>query len=474
MNSNKNNHFLSSSIDYFKSNKEKRISFVKKKSFLFSEISNFLNNCISDSKKIIFFCCGNSLISKYVNSDNKYIQEIDDSYNENLLENDVYNNLDHNYENIINEVDHIIIADIEHQKNPSKNLLQISQKINDDARIIVLSKSFFWFFLIKFLRNIFLQFSPKNYNFLPTNYLENLFNICNLEVVRTEKIIAFPIYIPFLTNVINKLFRLPLLNFFCINNLTILKKIKTEQKKINYQKVSVIIPCKNEEKNIPLFKGNLKNLGQETEYLFGNDKSEDKTVEEIKKLESINQSCKIILYEAPGVCKSENVYRGIEESTGDIIVIYDADLTVDFEDVALCLKIFAETNADFLNCTRMIYPQNNNAMKKANFFGNMTFAFLFSILFKSKITDTLCGTKIFYKKDWKKIKKDVSSWGMKDLWGDFDLLIGAYKNNLKLIEFPVTYYERKEGITKMTSVLKNGLRMLWIIVYSFYKLRLKN
>tara|TARA_B100000767_G_C19769599_1_gene539282 strand:- start:3655 stop:4023 length:369 start_codon:yes stop_codon:yes gene_type:complete len=122
----------------------------------------------------------------------------------------------------------------------------------------------------------------------------------------------------------------------------------------------------------------------------------------------------------------------------------------------------------------MIYPQNNNAMKKANFFGNMTFAFLFSVLFKSKITDTLCGTKIFYKKDWNKIKKDVSTWGIKDLWGDFDLLIGAYKNNLKLIEFPVTYYERKEGITKMTSVLKNGLRMLWIITYSFYKLRLKN
>ena len=346
--------------------------------------------------------------------------------------------------------------------------------MKDDARIIVLSKSFFWFFLIKFIKSIFSQFAPKNHNFLPTNYLDNLFNICDLEVIRTERVIAFPIYIPLITNFINKLFRLPLLNFFCINSLTILKKIKTEKRKIENQNISVIIPCKNEEKNIPLFKSNLKNLGKKTEFLFGNDCSEDKTLEEINKLDSNDENSKIISYEAPGICKSENVYKGIEESTGDIIVIYDADLTVDFEDISLCLKIFTETNADFLNCTRMIYPQNSNAMKKTNFLGNMTFAFLFSILFKSKITDTLCGTKIFYKKDWSRIKKDLSTWGTKDLWGDFDLLIGAYKNNLKLIEVPVTYYERKEGITKMTSVVKNGMRMLWIVIYSFYKLRLKN
>ena len=121
----------------------------------------------------------------------------------------------------------------------------------------------------------------------------------------------------------------------------------------------------------------------------------------------------------------------------------------------------------------MIYPQNNNAMKKTNFLGNMTFAFLFSVLFKSKITDTLCGTKIFYKKDWNKIKKDVSSWGAKDLWGDFDLLIGAYKNNLKITEVPVTYFERKENETKMNSLIPNASRMLFIVFAAYYKLRLE-
>ena len=112
-------------------------------------------------------------------------------------------------------------------------------------------------------------------------------------------------------------------------------------------------------------------------------------------------------------------------------------------------------------------------MKPLNFFGNIFFAFLFSLLFRKKITDTLCGTKIFYKKDWDKIKEDNGKWGVRDLWGDFDLLIGAYKNNLKITEVPITYHERVEGKTKMTSLFSNTSRMIWIVIAAFYKLRLK-
>ena len=157
-----------------------------------------------------------------------------------------------------------------------------------------------------------------------------------------------------------------------------------------------------------------------------------------------------------------------------MIVIYDADLTVSFDDINFAINILNNSNADFINCTRMIYPQKDGAMKKFNFLGNSFFAFLLSVLFKKKITDTLCGTKIFYKKDWYKIKKDISCWGAKDLWGDFDLLISAYKNNLKILEVPVTYFERTEGKTKMTNVIANASRMFWIVIYSFYKLRLKD
>ena len=162
--------------------------------------------------------------------------------------------------------------------------------------------------------------------------------------------------VPVLTGVINKIFRLPILNWFCILNVTILKKINTTINEED-QKISFIIPCKNEEKNIPLFKKYIKSLSGSYEFLFGDDVSTDQTLLEINKIKSELKNIEINSYEGPGICKSENVYKGIEISSGDIIIIYDADHTVSFDDIEFAIKILINSNADFINCTRMIYPQ---------------------------------------------------------------------------------------------------------------------
>ena len=465
----KNDYYLSSSISYFKINFEKRLKFLQKKNFLFNEISNFINNCIDNSKNIFIFCAGNSLISKNITSNKIFIKEINEKYE--IKYNSKVQYVNEAKHEDISECDTVLIADIEHQSNPTANLLNLSKIIKDEVKIIILSKNLIWMTFIKILK-LFFNFSPLKNNFLPSSYLNNLYSSCNLEIVRTEKLIALPIYIPLVTNFINRIFRLPLLNMFCLSNVTVLKKIN----QISYheeKQISFIIPCKNEQNNIKLFEKEIKENNQSYEYLFGDDNSSDKTDFEIDNLKKKLPNNKIIKYKGPGICKSENVYKGIEHSSGEIIVIYDADLTVSFKDIEFSLKILKNTNADFINCTRMIYPQKDGAMKLFNFIGNSFFAGLFSLLFKKKITDTLCGTKIFYKKDWNKIKKDISKWGMKDLWGDFDLLIGAYKNNLKITEVPVTYYERKEEGTKMTSLISNALRMFFIVLSSYYKLRLK-
>jgi len=463
-------YYLKSSINFFKKKFEKRFSFINKKKFLFTEISNFLNNCINNSKDVYIFCAGNSILSKNILSRKIYVKEIDEKYKIKYNDNIHYKD-EVSREEVVN-CDTIIIADIEHQANPTSNLLKLSQIANDNAKIIVLSKNMVWMMLIKILK-FFFDFSPLRNNFLPSSYLNNLFTICNLEVVRNERIIALPINIPFVTNFVNKLFRLPLLNLFCLKNVTILKKINQDFTKKNNLDISFIIPCKNEEDNIRLFEKEISLSDKKYEYLFGDDKSTDDTAKEIDKLKKNLNENKIIKYDGPGICKSENVYKGVENASGEIIVIYDADLTVSFEDIEFALKVLKKTNADFINCTRMIYPQKEGAMKLLNFIGNSFFASLFGILFKRKITDTLCGTKIFYKKDWENIKKDNSKWGVKDLWGDFDLLIGAYKNNLKIIEVPVTYFERKENETKMNSLFSNTLRMFFIVIASYYKLRLQ-
>ena len=466
----KNNYYLDTSVLFFKTNFKKRHRFLNKKNFLFKEISSFISNCIDNTKNIFIFCAGNSILGKNIKSKKIYIKEIDKNYEIDYNSNIHYVN--DNYNNNIAECDTVIISDIEHQNNPTSNLFKLSQVIKDDTKIVIISRNLVWMILIKLLK-FFFSFSPKKNNFLPASYLENLYSICNLEIIRNEKIIALPIYIPILTNFINRIFRLPLLNLFCLLNITILKKKDKNFSEDKNLKVSFIIPCKNEENNIKIFEKEIYESDQSHEYLFGDDNSSDNTINEIDKLAKKLDKHNIVKYYGPGICKSENVYKGIEISNGQIIVIYDADLTVSFKDVEFSINILKNTNADFINCTRMIYPQKDGAMKLANFIGNSFFAGLFSLLFRKKITDTLCGTKIFYKKDWIKIKKEVSNWGMKDLWGDFDLLIGAYKNNLKIIEVPVTYYERREEETKMKSVILNALRMFIIVLVSYYKLRLK-
>ena len=465
-----NKYYLESSRSFFKKNFKRRLKFLNNKIFLFHEISNFLNSCIDNTKNIFIFCAANSIISKKIKNNKIFIKEIDEQYKIQHNENIEYK--DEIYQDDISNSDTIIIADIEHQSNPASNLLSLSKIISDDSKIVILSKNMIWMILIKFLK-FFFNFSPFKNNFLPSSYLNNLFLSCNLEIVRSEKIIALPINIPIFTNFINKLFRLPILNLLCLTNVTILKKVNQDLDKKKNLNVSFIIPCKNEESNIKIFEKNINKNNINYEYLFGDDRSIDDTSSEIDKLKEKLSNYKIKKYTGPGICKSENVYKGIEEASGEIIVIYDADLTVSFEDVEFSLNILKKTNADFINCTRMIYPQKENAMKFFNFIGNTFFASLFSILFKRKITDTLCGTKIFYKKDWINIKKNNSKWGAKDLWGDFDLLIGAYKNNLKIIEVPVTYFERTENDTKMNSLILNASRMLYIVLAAYYKLRLK-
>ena len=460
----KKNYFLESSKIYFANNKKKRISFLKRKKKFFYEISSFLNRCINNSKKTIFFCCANSIVADHVKAKEKFIHEIDDKFIKKTKKKIKITS------SLIKSCDHIIITDTEHQKDLIANINFIQKNLNDNARVILVSKSLIWLSLISFIRKNFSSKRSYQTNFLPFKDLKQIFFNQNLEFVRNEKMIIFPFAVPILNNFLNTLFRLPILNFFCMINITVFKKSIVKK---NKNKISFIIPCKNEEGNISLIEKEILKTNQKIEYLFGDDRSTDKTYQKLLSLKKKLKKKNIKIYKGPGVCKSKNVYKGVDLSKGDIIAIYDADLTVPISNVLQSINLLNNNNSDFINCTRMVYPQKYGAMKKLNFLGNIFFAKLFSILFNQRITDTLCGTKIFYKNDWKNIKRTNSKWGTTDLWGDFDLLIGAYHNNLKIVEVPISYQERVADETKMKSLLSNTLRMIFIVLIAYYKLKIK-
>ena len=144
-------YYLNSSISFFKLNYERRLKFLNKKNFLFKEISNFINNCIDNSKNIFIFCAGNSILGKNINSKKIFIKEIDEKYE--IKYNDKIEYINDKTHNVLSECDTILISDIEHQSNPASSLLNLSKIIKDDAKIIIISRNLVWMVFIKLLKN---------------------------------------------------------------------------------------------------------------------------------------------------------------------------------------------------------------------------------------------------------------------------------------------------------------------------------
>jgi len=236
--------------------------------------------------------------------------------------------------------------------------------------------------------------------------------------------------------------------------------------------VSVIVPCKDEKGNIEDAGQRIPPLGGRTEIIFCDDASSDGTAEEVLRVQSLYPDKDIRLEHGPGLCKSRNVWSGFDAAAGDILIILDADLTTIPEELPYFMDVIASGQAEFVNGSRLVYPVPKRAMTTANMLGNKFFSAAFTYLLGQRVKDTLCGTKVLWRSDWERIKPMLGSWGIEDRWGDYELLFGAAKLNLKILDLPVHYQDRIYGSTKMTRVFQNGLIMLKMCWHGFLKLKL--
>jgi glycosyltransferase involved in cell wall biosynthesis len=203
-------------------------------------------------------------------------------------------------------------------------------------------------------------------------------------------------------------------------------------------------------------------MGKHTEIIFCDDKSTDGTAAEVKRLQKLYPERDIRLVEGPAICKAENVWTGFRAARGDVLMILDGDLAVMPEELPYFLEALTSRTGEFINGSRLVYPIPRFAMKFTNMIGNKFFGAVFSYLLDQRIKDTLCGTKVLWRKDWQRIEPDLGNWGIQDRWGDYELLFGASKLHLPIRDLPVHYQERIYGVTKMTRVFSNGMRMLRI------------
>ncbi|UCD83236.1 MAG: glycosyltransferase family 2 protein [Deltaproteobacteria bacterium] len=237
---------------------------------------------------------------------------------------------------------------------------------------------------------------------------------------------------------------------------------------------SIIIPCHNEVGNIEDCVEKIPKIGNHTELIFVDDASNDGTAEIIEGMIEKYKGEKDIklIRQVPHLGKSDAVRKGFDTACGEILFIYDADLTVPPEDLPKFYQPIAEGKAEFINGSRMLYPMENQAMRMLNFLANKAFSKIFTWLLEQKITDTLCGTKVLFKKDYEKIKSERDYFGNFDPTGDFDLLFGAVHLNLRIVEIPVRYRARVHGDIKISRKrFRYGFLFLIMCFIGFRKLK---
>ncbi len=339
---------------------------------------------------------------------------------------------------------------------------RIRQHCTPDTLIVVINYNHLWQPILQLASKVGLRSKFVEPNWVSENDIRGFLKLAGFRPVRKHRLLLFPKWVPLLSELMNALLaRLPGFRRLCLMQVMVARPL-AEPKREEELAVSVVIPCRNEVSNVRHAVERLPNMGKHTEILFCDDKSTDGTVDEVRRMQALYRDMDIRLVEGPGICKAENVWTGFRAARGDVLMILDADLTVMPEELPMFLRALATSRGDFINGSRLVYPMPHLAMRFANIIGNKFFGLVFSYLLDQRVKDTLCGTKVLWRKDWLRMEQNLGSWGIKDLWGDYELLFGASKLQLDIVEVPVHYQERIHGVTKMTKVFFNGLRMLRI------------
>ena len=346
-------------------------------------------------------------------------------------------------------------------------LTNLKNKLPEHAKLIYSNYNWRWEYLFKLSSLIGLSRKSTWGNFFRDDDLDCFLNMAGWENVSRMNKFLIPVELKFIGAVFDGLVRLPILKAFSLNTIFI-ARIKNEKESEEHS-VTVIVPCKNEEDNIEAIVKRMPLFGKEIEILFVNDKSTDATEERVVYFQKQNKKIKLI--QGLGKGKGEALRTAMKEASGDICMILDADLSVIPEDLPQFYNAINNRRADFLHGSRMVYPQEDEAMRPANILGNFAFSMIFSYILEQRITDTLCGTKVFWRRDWPIFEEMRAILKHSDVWGDYNLIFGAARFGLKIGELPVRYFQRLKGVTKMTKRMINGLIMLRVAWHALWEVK---
>ena len=214
----------------------------------------------------------------------------------------------------------------------------------------------------------------------------------------------------------------------------------------------------------------LPELGPGSEYIFVEGHSQDDTEAAIRTAIAAHPGRPFSFHKQAGRGKGDAVRLGFAQARGDILLILDSDMGVAPEDIPKFVSALARGKGDMVNGSRLVYPMEGKAMRFLNLLANKLFAWLFSWVLGQQVRDTLCGTKALYREDYERIAAHRSFFGDFDPFGDFDLLLGAARLNLRIIDLAVRYHEREYGQTNI-SRFRHGWLLLRMSLFAARKLK---
>ena len=355
-----------------------------------------------------------------------------------------------------------------------ETLSLLHRHCTSETRLLVVYYNALWKPLLVLASALRLRDKHRNVNWVSPEDIQNFFELSNFQAVRNETRVLLPINIPLISWFVNKyISQLPICNIFNMVNLAVARKlpVQSSMEKLSGASVSIVVAARNEEGHIDEIIRRIPTLGPDDELIFIEGGSTDNTWQKINEAyEQHKDRINMQIAQQDGKGKGDAVRKGFDMAKKEILMILDADLTVPPEDLPKFYHAIVSGKGEFINGSRLVYPMEKKAMRFFNLIGNKFFALAFSNILGQRFKDTLCGTKVITRKNYQKLAEHRSYFGSFDPFGDFDLIFGAARMCLKIIEVPIKYRERSYGDTNI-SRWRHGVILLRMVAFASKKLK---
>ena len=345
--------------------------------------------------------------------------------------------------------------------------------LTPEGRIVVTYYNFLWEPVLKLAEALEQKTRWPEQNWLSMNDIGNLLYLAGFQVVRSGTDVLVPVDVPALSALANRVgAKIPIVRETALVEYFVARAVE-DRLPAELPGVTVVCPCKNEKGNILEAVLRTPLMGSATELIFVDGNSTDGTYEEIERImrEYRGPLQLRLISQGDGKGKGDAVRKGFTAAVHEVLMILDSDLTVPPEDLPKFYRALVSGKGEMINGVRLVYPMEGQAMRFLNLLGNKFFSLALSWVLEQPIKDSLCGTKVLSKKDYQRIESERKFFGDFDPFGDFDLLFGAARLNMKIVDLPVRYRARTYGDTKI-SRFRHGWLLLKMTAFGFRKLRM--